>query len=311
MNIFKIFLILFSFSFISANAATTPTYGGQSMVDNLTRVLVRQPDPSFGNADPKKWHYTSQPNLKEALKEHDYLVKILQKENVDVEYSNTKLDNKADAIFVHDPAIITDHGAIILKMGKDLRRGEEENLKNKFISLGIPILAELSGEATAEGGDMLWVDYKTLAIGKGFRTNQAGIDQIRTSLAPFNVEVLQFDLPYDQGREACLHLQSLVSLISHDKALVYKKLAPTAFIELLESKKFTLLELPESEYASMGCNVLAIKPNICLALEGNKKTKELLEKNGVKVYTYKGTELSSKAEGGPTCLTRPILRIKS
>ena len=193
------------------------------MVAPLKQVLVRSPDSSFGNADPTKWHYISQPNLDLAKTEHQQIVTILQKEGVDVVYHDGDLPDHVDAIFVHNPVIITDYGAIILKMGKELRHGEETAIRDKLKSLNIPILYELTGTAAAEGGDMLWIDKHTLAIGRGFRTNQEGINQLRAALAPYKVN-------------------------------------------------------------------------------------DLLKASGTKVYTYKGDEISRKAEGGATCLTRPILR---
>lgn len=283
-------------------------YGGQSMIGTLKNVLVRKPDASFGEADPKKWHYTAKPSLELARAEHDQFVGILKQEGVEVTYHDVPLTDHADAIFVHDPILITDHGAIVLKMGKNLRNGEEAAIRQKVESLGIPILYELSGEASAEGGDMLWLDEKTLVIGRGFRTNQDGIDQIRTALTPFGIDVMQFDLPYDQGKEACLHLQSLISLVDDKKAVVYLRDMPVAFVNLLKERGFQLLEVPEDEYPTMGPNILAIKPGVVLTIEGNPKTKKLLEQAGCKVYTYKGNEISKKAEGGATCLTRPILR---
>ncbi|MBN8827445.1 MAG: amidinotransferase [Sphingobacteriia bacterium] len=301
------FIIVSNVIFSPLSIADT-TYGGQTMVGSLKKVLVRKPDLSFGNVDSVKWHYTSKPILDEAIKEHNDFVEILKSEGVEVIYHNQILENHADAIFVHDPAVITDYGAIILRMGKELRRGEEEAMKKKFIELNIPILYELKGTATAEGGDILWLDDKTLAIGRGFRTNQEGINQIKDAVKPYGIEVVQIELPYDQGKEACLHLQSLISLIDHKKALVYSKLLPVSFIEILEQKGFELIEVPEEEFAKMGPNVLAIKPNVCLTIEGNVITKARLEQAGCKVHIYKGNEISKKAEGGATCLTRPILR---
>ncbi|MCS5711974.1 dimethylarginine dimethylaminohydrolase family protein [Candidatus Berkiella aquae] len=295
---------------LSTSLFAQQNYGGQTMVGDLKIVVVRKPDESFGKADPKTWHYTSQPNLEKAQKEHDDFVAILKKQDIQVVYHDQPLNNLADAIFVHDPALITNHGAIILSMGKPLRKGEESALKNKFKALNIPILFELHGKATAEAGDILWLDNKTLAIGRGFRTNQEGIDQIKNTLAPFNIKVVQVELPYDQGKEACLHLQSLISLVDHKKALVYPKFLPVSFIEHLKEKGFALIEVPEHEYNSMGPNVLAIKPNVCLTIEGNNETKSRLEAAGCKVHTYEGNEISHKAEGGATCLTRPILRLE-
>lgn len=278
------------------------------MVLPLKSVLVRAPDIIFGSVDAVEWHYTAQPNLEKALQEHKEFVKIMEAEGVKIVYHEQKLPNHADAIFVHDPAILTDNGAIILNMGKPLRVGEEAAIESTFSSLGIPILGRLKHGATAEGGDILWLDPKTLVIGRGFRTNQQGINEIRELVKPAGIEVIQVELPYDQGKEACLHLQSLISLVDHKKAAVFTKLLPVSFVELLKSRGFDLIDVPEKEYSTMGTNILAIKPGVCLTIAGNTQTKGLLEKAGCKVYTYKGDEISHKAEGGATCLTRPLLR---
>jgi len=302
--IFYVSLLVLIVSSINAEMS----FGGQTMVAPLKKVLVRRPDESFAVTDVKKWHYTDVPNLKEAQKEHDDFVAILKKEGVEVVYHATSLPELADAIFVHDPVIMTNKGAIILRMGKMLRRGEEEAIENTLTALGIPTWYKLHGDATAEAGDMLWLDETTLAVGRGFRTNDEGIQQIKEAVSSLGVTVIVVDLPYDQGEEACLHLQSLISLVDYKMALVYKKFLPVAFVKYLEKNGFTLIEVPEQEYMTMGPNVLAIAPKVCCTIAGNDETKKRLELAGCKVYTYKGDEISLKAEGGATCLTRPLLR---
>lgn len=308
MDIKKFKVWLLAFFFLAHEILQGKEYGGHSMVTNLKKVLVRKPDATFGSANPEVWHYTEQPDLQKALDEHQKIVDILKSEGVEVVYHDESLPFHADAIFVHDPAMVTDFGAIIFQMGKPLRHGESAAIKHKLKNLNIPILCELSGSATAEGGDMLWITENILAIGRGFRTNQEGIDQIRATLQPCGVQVLQFDLPYDQGKQACLHLQSLISFVDHKKAVVYLKYFPIAFLELLEKNGIELFPVDESEYATMAPNILAIKPNVVLMLANNTKTIAMLEAAGCTVYTYVGNELSLKAEGGATCLTRPLLR---
>jgi len=283
-------------------------YGGHSMVSELERVLVYRPESALAKADPHLWHYTSPISLDKAQQQHDELVAQLKKQQVEVIYHAYSNHQLADAIFVHDPILMTNAGAIILQMGKILRRGEEALLKKTLTKLNIPIVGELFGEATVEGGDLLWLNEHTLLVGSGFRTNEAGILQLRQLLTPLQVNLIDFDLPFFQGKEACLHLQSLISLISNECALVYLPLLPTALYQLLIKNKFTLIELPEEEFITMGGNVLAIKPNLVLALQGNPLTKKRLEAHGVEVLTYPGDELSLKTEGGPTCLTRPLKR---
>ncbi len=196
-------------------------YGSQSMVEPLTRVLVRRPDVAFGNADPARWHYVSQPDLEVAQTEHDALVTTLSEEGCEVLYHETSLPDHADAIFTHDPVIVTDAGAVVLRMGKAERRGEEAAIAATLESLGVPVLATLEGEATAEGGDLLWLDHDTLAVGRGYRTNAEGFRQLTAALRPLGVETVEVQLPHGDGPASCLHLMSFISMLDHDLAVVY------------------------------------------------------------------------------------------
>ena len=283
-------------------------YGSQSMVEPLRRVLIRRPDTAFAVDDPGKWHYTGRPNLQVACQEHDALAAILRQTGAEVIYHDELLPYHADAIFVHDPAIVTDRGAIILKMGKALRVGEESAIARCFERLGVPIYYTLHGKARAEGGDLLWIDHDTLAVGQGFRTNAEGLRQLKEALGKIGVNIIPVQLPYDKGPASCLHLMSLISLVDHKTAVVYLPLLPVPFWQYLKARNFKLVEVPAEEFPTMGPNVLALAPGKCLMLKGNPITKQRLEEAGCQVLTYKGDEISLKAEGGPTCLTRPILR---
>lgn len=283
------------------------TYGGQTMWGQLRRVVVRRPDAAFGAADPTVWHYTSRPDLSAALDEHAALVSILSARGGEVILHDEPLPDHADAIFCHDPALITDAGAILLRMGKPLRRGEEEALGATLTKAGVPILARLDGSALAEGGDLLWIDEATLAVGIGFRTNREGARQIKSALGAA-VDVVPVELPYYTGPEACLHLMSLISMVDADLAVGYPALMPVPFVQLLEGRGVRLIDVPEGEFHTMATNVLALAPRECLMLEGNPVTRTRLEAAGCRVAVYRGAELSLKAEGGPTCLTRPVLR---
>ena len=286
----------------------TRSFGSQSMVDPLRRVLVRRPDEVFGNADPERWHYTARPDLAGARAEHDALVETLRSYGCEVLFHDTPLPEHADAIFTHDPVIITDEGSSVLRMGKAPRRGEEAAIAAVLEKLGVPVLATLEDEATAEGGDLLWLDHDTLAVGRGYRTNAEGFRQLTAALRPLGVETVEVQLPHAGGPAACLHLMSLISMLDHDLAVVYLSLLPVPFIELLHDRGIKLVEVPDDEYPTMGPNVLAVAPRRCLMIEGNPMTRARLENAGCEVLTYRGRELSLKAEGGATCLTRPILR---
>lgn len=278
------------------------------MVAPLRRVLVKRPDEHFAVADPVAWHYAGRPDLVHAQAEHDALVALLREAGSEVIYHDTPQPGRADALFTFDPALITDEGAVILSMGKEQRRGEEAAMARRFEELGIPVLYTLHGSARAEGGDLLWVDHDTLAVGQGFRTNAEGLRQLREALEPLGVMVLPVELPYYTGPEACLHLLSLISLVDEKLAVVYPPLMAVSFWQELKRREIQMLEVPAEEFASMGPNVLTLAPRRCLMLEGNPRTRHLLEEAGCSVVTYTGNEISLKAEGGPTCLTRPLWR---
>jgi dimethylargininase len=286
----------------------TKQYGSQSMIAPLRSVLVKRPDRAFEVDDPVSWHYADRPNLAEAQQEHDALVALLRAAGAEIITHDEPQPEHADAIFVFDPTLVTDHGAIILSMGKPQRRGEEAVMARRFESLGIPLLYTLTGEARAEGGDLLWVDHDTLAVGLGFRTNAEGLRQLREALSPIGVTVIPVELPYYTGPEACLHLLSLISIVDDHLAVVYPPLLSVPFWQELERRGFRFVEVLDTEFATMGPNVLALAPGRCIMLEGNPITQSRLEAAGCNVLTYRGNEISLKAEGGATCLTRPILR---
>ena len=286
----------------------TRFFGGQSMVAPLQTVLVRRPDEAFGAADPLLWHYAGQPYLPLAQSEHDAFVNTLLGNGVEVVYHAEPLPDHADAIFVHDPVLMTDRGAIILHMGKPLRIGEEAAMEATLRRLGVPIHYRLSGEATAEGGDLLWLDERTLCVGLGFRTNAAGFAQLGEALVGSGVELVPVQLPYFEGPEACLHLMSIISMVDDDLAVIYRPLLPVPFYRLLVDRDIRLVDVDDEEFVTMGTNVLAIGPRNCLMLERNHMTRAALEEAGCRVATYRGDEMSLKTEGGATCLTRPILR---
>jgi dimethylargininase len=286
----------------------TKSFGCQSMVAPLQSVLVRRPDAAFGEADPMLWHYSDQPYLPLAQEEHDAFVNTLLGNGIEVVYHDQPLPAHADAIFVHDPALITDRGAIILRMGKALRRGEEEAIAETLTRLGVPIHYRLHGEAMAEGGDLLWLDERTLCVGLGFRTNAAGYAQLEEALDGSGVRLVPVQLPYFEGPEACLHLMSLISLVDNDLAVVYQPLLPVPFYQMLVARGIALIEVPDEEFMTMGTNVLAVAPRECILLDHNIQTIRALEAAGCRVTPYRGDEMSLKAEGGPTCLTRPVMR---
>jgi dimethylargininase len=283
-------------------------YGSQSMVNKMKRVLVKRPDKHFAVEDYEKWHYTGPLDLAEAQKEHDAFTDIMKKEGIEVLYHPEPQPDHADSIFTYDPAIITDKGAIVFQMGKRLRKGEDVPMERRLKELDIPIHYRIHGEATVEGGDTLWLDEDTMALGQGFRTNKEGLAQMKEALTPIGVNVIPVDLPYFYGPEACLHLMSLISFADHDLAVIYSPLMPVPFWKLMKERGVDMIDVSEQEFNKMGTNILALAPRDIMILDCTPEVQGRLEEAGCNIHTYKGVKISLKTEGGPTCLTRPILR---
>lgn len=280
-------------------------YGCQSQTATLRRVLVRAPRAE----DCARWRefgWRAEPDPARLAAEHEAFAAQLADFGAEVVYAEEPLPGALDAIYAYDPALVADAGAILLRPGKELRQAEPDALARDLARAGVPVAAALEAPALAEGGDTMWLDERTLLVGLGYRTNEAGADALRRALP--DVDVLAFDLPHYRGAGEVLHLLSFVSPLDRDLAIVYPSLAPVRLLQLLAEREIELLEVPDDEYGSLGCNVLALGPRVALALDGNPETRRRLERAGVDVRVYRGEELSLKGDGGPTCLTRPVLR---
>jgi dimethylargininase len=280
-------------------------YGCRSQTATLRRVLVRAPRAE----DCARWRdfgWRAEPDTAALASEHEAFAAGLADFGAEVVYAQEPLPGALDAIYAYDPALVADAGAILLRPGKELRRDEPEALGRDLERAGVPIATRLEPPALAEGGDTLWLDERTLLVGLGYRTNEAGADALRRALP--EVEVLTFDLPHYRGPGEVLHLLSFVSPLDADLALVYPPLAPTRLLQLLAERGIDFVDVPDEEYDTLACNVLALGPRVALALDGNPETRRRMEAAGVDVRVYKGEELSLKGDGGPTCLTRPLLR---
>lgn len=293
-----------------ADAPTSKTqgYGGPSMSAPLRRVVVRQPAPPADQEQWREFHYARAVDHELALSEHAALVQLLEAEGIDVVVETGDPVGLLDAIFGYDPSIMTDRGAILLRPGKPLREVEVSLHEATYSRLGIPIAGRIEAPGIVEGGDTLWLDERTLAVGRGYRTNDAGIAQLSGILAEQGVSVMPVALPHWHGPAECLHLMSLISPVSANIAVVYPSLLPVAFVEELRSRRWRFVEVPDDEFISLGCNVLVLDPGACLMIQGNPTTRAGLEALGLRVFAYRGDEISHNREGGPTCLTRPILR---
>lgn len=287
------------------------TYGAEDRTKPLAHVIMRAPGPAMAAADPQDWHYGPGFNPARAEAQHAELASIVAESGAKIHWINAGDDGLSDAVFVQDPSFVTKAGAVVLNMGKALRKAEPDLHVATYEALGVPVLGQLSGDETVESGDCVWIDPETLAIGRGARSNQAGIDAVRAILAPHGIDVVAYDLPYWTGPAACLHLMSLISPIAPKMALIHAPLLPFALWQDLTARGWTLLHAPEDEFAASGglnLNVLMLKPQDVVMVDGFPKTRELMESHGCRVQVFEGDALCIACEGGPTCLTRPVLR---
>jgi len=275
------------------------------MTGALKRVLVRPPLAE----DAARWReygWRAAPDHAAAAAEHEVLCGLLEDAGAEVVVSRHDPGNP-DAIYAYDPALVGSDGAVLLRPGKEGRRREPAALVPALESAGVPVVAELEEPALAEGGDTVWLDERTLLVGIGYRTNEEAVPAFEAAFP--GVDVIPFDLPHWSGAGEVMHLMSLISPLDRDLALVYPRIAPVRLLRLLAERGIGVVEVPEEEFASQGPNVLALGPRHALALDGNDKTRRRMERAGVDVVVYRGDEISRKGDGGPTCLTRPLLRV--
>ena len=280
-------------------------FGGPNAVAKLERVLVRAPRPEHA-ARWGEYGWRAEPDPVRMREEHEAFCGELEAAGAEVLPARAALPPCPDAIYVHDPALVARAGAVLLRPGKEERRIEVDAIGADLAATGVPVAARLEAPATAEGGDTLWLDESTLLVGRGYRTNDAGIRALAEALP--GVDVVAFDLPHLRGAAEVLHLLSLLSPLDVDLVVAYLPLLPVRLVELLRERAFGIVEVPDDEFESMGANVLALAPRVALALDGNAETRRRMERAGVDVRVYRGEEISLKGDGGPTCLTRPLLR---
>lgn len=282
-------------------------------VGRIGRLLLKHPREAWlgREAVRRQWrelNYTEEPDFGKACAEYDGLAGILDRYAGEVRLLPEDGRTGLDSIYVRDAACEAPRGLVIGRMGKALRREEPDAVRDFCLEAGWPVAGEIREPGTLEGGDLVWLDAKTAAIGHGYRTNAEGIRQFRAIVAADGCEVIEVPLPHWDGPGDVLHLMSMLSPVDAKKLLVYSRLLAVPFRNRLLDMGFELLEVPAEEYATMATNVLALAPGTCLALAGNPRTARLMEKAGIEVLTYDGTEISAKGAGGPTCLTRPLRR---
>ena len=279
----------------------------------LASVYLKSAESSFRSEKKltKQWkelQFLTKPNFEESLKEYNAFQLFFTNKNIETCFFPADQKTSIDSIYCRDASIATDFGMIVCNMGKNGRIQEPKAQLETYLQNNVKILGEITFPGTLEGGDVAWLDQKTLAVGHTYRTNDQGIRQLKALLDPKGIEVIVVELPHYKGKEDVFHLMSILSPVDKNLAVVYSPLMPIKFRNQLLERGFELIEVPDEEFESMGCNVLAVAPRDCLMVDGNPITKKLLEQAGCQVVAYKGNEISVKGGGGPTCLTRPLKR---
>lgn len=280
-------------------------FGGQSNVAPLREALIKPPGPAFGRAFDDPAHGFFHPvDLEIAKREHAAFAELLASLGTTVHVLDAEIDSP-DLLYPYDPLIITDRGAIPLRPGKPNRQTEPAAIEAWTVARGIPTYGSIEAPGTIEGGDTFWLRPDLFCIGRTLRTNQSGVDQLAALVAG---DVRIFDVPYWKGPDELVHLMSVISPIADDLAVVFMPLLPVGLWQLLNDLGYRLIEVPEEEYPTLGCNVLAVRPGVVIAAEGNPVTAAAMAARGVEVHTYRAFEIGMNGSGGPTCMTRPILR---
>ena len=288
-------------------------YGLNSNVSTLKTVILKNPQAAFKSQKTidLQWqdlNFIDKPDFKKSITQYENFIDILNDNHVEILYIPEDEKTSLDSIYTHDPIFMTPNGAVIGNMGKTQRKPETIMMKNYLNEIGIPILGEIINDATLEGGDIIWIDQRTVAAGLTYRTNNKGIDQLRKILSTISVEVICVDLPHWNGPVDVLHLMSLISPLKDDLFLIYKKLLPVGLLKLLKQLDIKTISIADEDYDSLGCNVLPLSTTKCLITSGNDKTFKIIEENGIEVIEFQASEICYKGSGGPTCLTRPIYR---
>ena len=288
-------------------------FNGHSMTSELLRVMVCPPGNAGWNVPGKTaaWRdlgFRHAPDFAAAQSQHEILCWLLGEGGAEVVCLPPTESLTLDAVYAHDPSLATDYGLVLMNPGKKSRVPEAQAHADFCGQLGISMLGEIRAPGVSESGDIVWLDSQTLLVGDGYRTNKVGIEQLRSLLSSKNVEVLSAPLPYGPGPSACLHLMSLMSMLDEQTILVDLPWLAVETVELLKARGFRLIEIEYSERETLACNVLALGNKRLIALEENAKTNQRMRDAGFDVRTFPGSEICVNGAGGPTCLTRPLLR---
>lgn len=283
------------------------------MTGKIRSIMVKKPDDAFIsqehlNLEWQRFNYVQAPDYQKVVEEFSVFEDVIRSHVDNILYLPQAKSVGLDSIYTHDSLKVTRKGAVYFNTGKVLRQNESFEAQKLLEASGIPTLGRITAPGLMEGGDVVWLDQRTVAIGLGYRTNMAGVEQFKEITRGLIDEYILVPMPHADGEEQCLHLMSVISMVSDSLAVVYSRYMPVVFRQLLLDRGSQLIEVDDTEYQNLGSNVLALAPDVCLIMEGNPLIKKALEEAGCQVYTYPGRNLSFFGTGGPTCLTCPVFR---
>lgn len=293
----------------------TSTHGGtaQNEVGRIRRLVLKRPRQAWGapSAIEEQWAslgYRSAPDLGRAIAEHERFESFFQDRGVETLHLPESPHTGLDSIYVRDAAVVTDGGVILCNMGKRARAEEPEAQGSYYGTHEVPVLGAITGDGRLEGGDLVWLGQRTVAVGLGYRTNAEGIRQFGALARDHLDDLIVVPLPHWKGPGDVFHLMSVLSPVDVDLALVFSPLLPVPFRQLLLARGITLVETPYQEFEIVGANVLALAPREVLMVAAQPGVRTNLEAAGVTCHVFEGDEIALKGCGGPTCLTRPLER---
>jgi N-dimethylarginine dimethylaminohydrolase len=283
------------------------------MTGKIRSIVLKKPDDAFISQDHlnlewQRFNYVQVPEYQKVLEEFSIFEKIIRSHVENILYLPQSESVGLDSIYTHDSLKVTSKGAVYFNTGKVLRQKESFETQKLLEAAGVPTLGRITAPGLMEGGDVVWLDDRTVAIGLGYRTNMAGVEQFKEITQGLIDDYILVPMPHADGEDQCLHLMSVISMVSDSLAVVYSRYMPVVFRRLLLDRGVRLIEVDDKEYENLGSNVLALAPNICVIMEGNPLIKQALEDAGCQVHTYPGRNLSFYGTGGPTCLTCPVCR---
>jgi len=271
----------------------------------LRAVLLHRPSVELSaSTDWNAVNMLAPLDIARAQEQHDGLAAAYRALDVRVEYTQPPATPTPNQMFMADLFAMTPEGAILARPASAVRAGEERLAALRLVELGVPIIRSVSGSATFEGADLLWLNPQTVLLGRGLRTNDAGAAQVSAVLHEMGVSTIQIDLPY-----GTMHLMGMLRIVDRDLAIAWPTRLAHRGVEALRGRGYEVAWLPDEREArdEFALNFVTLGPREVLMAAGNPATQAFLEQHGIICHTVEIGELG-KAAGAIGCLTGVLWR---